>query len=86
MMYMHYCKNCDHFHMLNGHKHSCPGCGGALFELSISFLDFTQMDADERERYQKRCREQAERQEASPSCKKQAYRPECTASPPLFLP
>lgn len=48
MMYMHYCKNCSRLHMLNGHKVSCPSCENPLNELNISYLSYTNMDAQSR--------------------------------------
>ncbi len=57
MMYMHYCGHCSRIHMLNGHKTICPGCGRPLTELAISFLDFTNMNADERAAFLQRCRD-----------------------------
>lgn len=56
MMYIHYCIHCDRIHMLNGHKASCPACGQPLKELSVSFSEFTNMDAKERDLYQEKCR------------------------------
>ena len=56
MMYIHYCTHCDRIHMLNGHKTSCAACGQPLKELSVSFLEFTNMDAQERDLYQEKCR------------------------------
>ncbi|MBR3683862.1 MAG: hypothetical protein IKL78_03185 [Lachnospiraceae bacterium] len=41
--------------MLNGHKHACPKCDTTLVELSISYLDFVDMDIKQREEYLLRC-------------------------------
>ncbi len=60
MMYMHYCAYCDRIHILNGHKALCPGCGQSLTELAVSFLEFSNMDADERARYQSRCHDKGQ--------------------------
>ncbi len=49
MLYMHYCQNCHHIHMLNGHKASCPTCGLPLKELNISYLDYSDLNRGERE-------------------------------------
>jgi len=56
MMYIHYCRNCDRIHMLNGHKGSCPACGHSLKELPVSFLEFTNMNTQERDLYKKETR------------------------------
>lgn len=48
MLYIHYCKKCDHVHMLNGHKKKCPKCGLTLKELPIYFIQFTNLSEDER--------------------------------------
>lgn len=54
MMYMHFCQNCRRIHMLNGHKTLCPTCSQKLKELSISYLDYIEMDALERQAYKDR--------------------------------
>lgn len=56
MMYLHYCKCCDRIHMLSGHKTDCPACGEPLAELPVSFLEYEEMTAAERARYQEHCR------------------------------
>lgn len=48
MMYIHYCKNCSRFHILNGHKQVCPACDGALTEMQISYLEFVDLSNHER--------------------------------------
>lgn len=48
--------------MLNGHKSVCPGCDRPLTELAISFLEFTNMDTNERNRYRERCRDEIQLQ------------------------
>lgn len=55
MMYMHFCKNCNRIHILNGHKTACPGCGASLVELSITFQEYSAMNADDRAAFQNRC-------------------------------
>ncbi len=55
MMYLHYCKRCQRIHMLNGHKMFCPKCDSKLTELRISYLDFVEMDRDEREYLKRSC-------------------------------
>ncbi len=58
MMYLHYCKNCDRIHILNGHKSACPGCDRPLAELSVSFVEYANMNAAQRDAYRKRCGEE----------------------------
>ncbi len=55
MMYMHYCKTCKRTHLLNGHKQICPKCNASLTELRISYLDYVNMDAQERESFKEQC-------------------------------
>lgn len=55
MMYMHYCKPCHRIFMLNGHKLICPKCTNPLTELQISYLDYVEMDMDEREAFKNAC-------------------------------
>lgn len=49
MMYLHYCRSCARLHMLNGHKHLCPGCQSALTELKLNYLTYVEMDESERQ-------------------------------------
>ena len=51
MIYIHFCKRCARFHMLNGHKDDCPICGRKTVEAQMSFLDFVKMSESEREMY-----------------------------------
>ncbi len=55
MMYMHFCKPCHRIFMLNGHKMICPKCSNPLTELQISYLDYVEMDMDEREAFKCAC-------------------------------
>lgn len=55
MMYMHYCKDCHRIHMLNGHKLSCPKCGHAVAELRIPYMDYVNMDMEQREAFKSQC-------------------------------
>ncbi len=55
MMYMHYCKQCNHVFMLNGHKMICPKCADPLTELRISYLDYVNLDACQREELKTSC-------------------------------
>ncbi|MBD5394208.1 MAG: hypothetical protein HDR23_00325 [Lachnospiraceae bacterium] len=50
MMYMHYCKSCRRILMLNGHKMICPKCTDPLTELRISYLDYVDLDMEQREK------------------------------------
>jgi len=59
MMYLHYCKFCQRIHMLNGHKMFCPKCDAKLTELRISYLDFVEMDREERECLRHNCQNDA---------------------------
>ena len=51
MIYIHYCNHCSKFHMLNGHKSTCPICGHNMAEAKIAFIDFTKLTEKEREIY-----------------------------------
>lgn len=55
MMYMHYCKRCHRVFMLNGHKMICPKCTDPLTELRISYLDYVNLDMQEREAFKTAC-------------------------------
>lgn len=55
MMYMHYCKPCHRIFMLNGHRLICPKCTNPLAELQISYLDYVDMDMNEREAFKNAC-------------------------------
>ena len=55
MMYMHFCKPCHRIFMLNGHKMICPKCSNPLTELQISYLDYVEMDMEEREAFKRAC-------------------------------
>lgn len=58
MLYMHYCKDCDRIHMLNGHRMICPRCTNPLTELKISYLDYIEMDLTQREILRNDCRDE----------------------------
>ena len=55
MMYMHYCKRCHRIFMLNGHKMICPKCTDPLTELQISYLDYVDLDMEQRESFKNAC-------------------------------
>ncbi len=58
MMYIHYCKACSHIHILNGHKMHCPRCDGPLTELLISYLEYVDMDQEQRQTLLTRCQDE----------------------------
>ena len=55
MMYMHYCKQCHRIFMLNGHKMICPKCTQSLTELQISYMDYVELDMEERAAFKEAC-------------------------------
>ena len=58
MMYLHYCKRCRRIHLLNGHKMFCPKCDSKLSELRLSYLDYVDMDREEREQLRHKCQDE----------------------------
>lgn len=57
-MYVHFCKNCSRFHLLNGHKLTCPSCKGPLCEMRMSYMDYVNLSAGEREKLAAECRDE----------------------------
>ena len=55
MMYLHFCKNCNRIHILNGHKPNCPKCDETLTELQMSYLDYIYLTDVERELFIEQC-------------------------------
>ena len=55
MMYIHYCKHCNRIFMLNGHKMICPKCTDPLTELQISYLDYVDLDMEQRQAFKETC-------------------------------
>lgn len=55
MMYMHYCKLCHRIFMLNGHKMICPKCTNPLAELQISYLDYVNLNLEQRQILKESC-------------------------------
>ena len=55
MMYLHFCKNCNRIHMLNGHKLNCPKCDNSLKELQMPYLDYICMTDIERKLFVELC-------------------------------
>lgn len=58
MMYLHFCKNCNRIHILNGHKQSCPKCHLSLTELQIPYMDYVQMDKKQRQSFLSVCNDE----------------------------
>lgn len=58
MMYIHYCKNCSRFHILNGHKQVCPACDESLTEMQITYLEFVDLSNHERELLLELCQDE----------------------------
>ena len=56
MMYLHFCKNCNRIHMLNGHKMFCPKCSASLKELQMSYLEYTSLPRKERMEFLELCK------------------------------
>lgn len=55
MMYIHFCKNCSRFHMLNGHKQSCPACKERLYEMRMPYMEYVNMSVSQREALAAEC-------------------------------
>lgn len=55
MMYIHFCKTCSRFHMLNGHKMTCPACSNALIEMQMPYMDYVNMNALQRKQLMEEC-------------------------------
>lgn len=60
MMYIHYCKNCNRIYMLNGHKLICPRCTEPLAELRISYLDYIDLNLEQRASFLKSCADESQ--------------------------
>lgn len=57
MMYIHYCKRCHRIYMLNGHKLICPRCTDPIVELRISYLDYVDLNLEQRAAFLEACRD-----------------------------
>ena len=55
MMYIHFCKKCSRFHMLNGHKLNCPACGSPLTEMQMAYMDYVNMTVSQRQELLNEC-------------------------------
>ena len=60
MMYIHYCKNCHRIYMLNGHKLICPRCAEPITELRISYLDYVDLNLEERATFLESCGDESQ--------------------------
>lgn len=49
MMYIHFCSKCSRFHILNGHKMTCPACHSPLTEMRMPYMEYINMSLSERE-------------------------------------
>ena len=73
MMYIHYCKNCSRFHILNGHKQECPACDGQLMEMQIPYLEFVELSTYERNLLQEMCLDERNLKELSTTYRMYKY-------------
>lgn len=55
MMYIHFCKTCSRFHILNGHKMTCPACSSPLIEMQMPYMDYVNMNAIQRKQLMEEC-------------------------------
>ena len=51
MMYLHFCPKCNRIHILNGHKQTCPRCHLALTELQTPYMEYINMNRDQRQSF-----------------------------------
>ncbi len=58
MMYLHFCKKCNHIHILNGHKQTCPRCHLPLKELQMSYMEYIEMDRAQRQCFLATCNDE----------------------------
>ena len=72
-MYMHYCKRCHRVHMLNGHKRSCPNCGGSITELKLPYMEYVSMNREAREHFIARCADETQLSELSTTYRMYKY-------------
>lgn len=56
MMYIHFCSKCSRFHILNGHKMTCPACHNPLTEMRMPYMEYINMSLSERENLLNQCR------------------------------
>ncbi len=73
MMYMHYCSQCKRMFMLNGHKLTCPKCTHSISELKISYVDYVNLDMNERAAFKAKCEDEKLLQELSTTYRMYKY-------------
>ncbi len=73
MMYIHYCKSCARFHILNGHKQECPACESSLTEMQIPYLEFVELSTKERNLLMDLCKDEKSLKELSTSYRMYKY-------------
>ena len=73
MMYLHFCKNCNRIHILNGHKLSCPKCDKPLKELQMSYLDYIVLNDSERTLFIELCNNEVSLKEISTNYRMYKY-------------
>ena len=73
MMYLHFCKNCNRIHILNGHKLYCPKCNNPLKELQMSYLDYVILTNTERRLFIELCNNENSLKEISTTYRMYKY-------------
>ena len=73
MMYIHYCKNCSRFHILNGHKQECPACDQPLTDMQIPYLEFVKLNVCERNLLLELCSDESSLKELSTTYRMYKY-------------
>lgn len=73
MMYIHFCRTCSRFHILNGHKMVCPACGNSLTEMRMPYMDYVNMSSHEREELIEKCRNEDTLRELSTTYRMYKY-------------
>ncbi len=73
MIYMHYCPKCEFIHMLSGHRMECPGCNEKLTELKLDYMEYYQMNLQERSALQEKCKDPKQLQELQYVYKKHKF-------------
>lgn len=73
MMYIHFCRTCSRFHILNGHKMTCPACNSPLTEMRMPYMDYINMSQGEREELLEKCRNEDTLKELSTTYRMYKY-------------
>lgn len=73
MMYIHYCKKCSRFHMLNGHKRDCPACDSPLHEMKMTYMEFVELSTHERKLLLETCKNEEALKELSTTYRMYKY-------------